>query len=85
MDNIISIREIRHRRDPDAMLNLAMSNPGLIARREAKRQVYRKQLELERQEMLDMRLRAAEREILAVKALVFGVAIAFVSCLIGML
>lgn len=82
--NVISIREARMRRSPETMMNLAMNDPGHLARRKARRDAYWAEIERQAREAEAEKIRAAERDLFAAKAVMIAVGITFVATLIGL-
>ena len=84
MKKIVSIKEERIRRGQDTMLDLVMSDPGLIARRKAARDAYWAEVERQSHAAEAARVRAAEADLLAAKAAVGAMVIGVVATLIGL-
>lgn len=82
--NVISIREARMRRSPETMMNLAMNDPGHLARRKARRDAYWAEIERQAREAEAQKLRAAEADAFAAKAAVGAMAIGIIATLIGL-
>lgn len=83
--NITNIKEARARRNPDTMINLAMNDPGHIARRAAKRKTYYEEKRARDEEVMFLRARLAQMDLILAKTVAVTAIIVVAAMLVGFL